>query len=56
MAGSKREVRGIGEELLKYPVERVYTGHCTGQKAYRVLKGVMAEKLEYFPTGREVVL
>ncbi len=56
MAGSKRDVRGIGEELLKYPVERVYTGHCTGQKAYRVLKGVMAEKLEYFPTGSEVVV
>ena len=56
MAGSKKEVRGIGEALLTYPVGRVYTGHCTGQKAYRVLKGVMAEKLEYFPTGREVVL
>lgn len=56
MAGSKAEVRGIGEELLDYPIERVYTGHCTGQKAYRVLKGVMAEKLEYFSTGSEVVL
>ena len=56
MAGSKREVKGIGQELLKYPIERVYTGHCTGKKAYRVLKGVMAEKLEYFPTGSQVVL
>ena len=56
MAGSKGEVKGIGQELLKYPIERVYTGHCTGKKAYRVLKGVMAEKLEYFPTGSQVVL
>jgi len=56
MAGSKREVRNIGEELLKYPVERMFTGHCTGKRAYRVLKGVMAEKLEYFPTGSDVVL
>lgn len=56
MAGSKGEVRSIGEELLKYPIERVYTGHCTGMKAYRVLKGVMAEKLEHFPTGSDVVL
>ena len=56
MAGSKGEVQGIGQELLKYPIERVYTGHCTGKKAYRVLKGVMAEKLEYFPTGSQVVL
>jgi 7,8-dihydropterin-6-yl-methyl-4-(beta-D-ribofuranosyl)aminobenzene 5'-phosphate synthase len=51
MAGSKREVEGIGEEILKYPIEKVYTGHCTGPKAYRVLKGVMRDKLEYLPTG-----
>lgn len=56
MAGSKKEVRNLGAELLKYPVEQVYTGHCTGKKAYRVLKGVMADKLDYFPTGSEVVV
>lgn len=54
MAGSKREVEGIGREMLRYPIERVYTGHCTGVKAYRVLKGVMGEKLEYLPTGSKV--
>jgi len=51
MAGSKREVEGIGEEMLKYPIKKVYTGHCTGPKAYRVLKDVMGDKLEYLPTG-----
>ena len=56
MAGSKAEVRGIGEALLNYPIKRAYTGHCTGEQAYRVLKGVMAERLEYFSTGCEVVL
>lgn len=56
MAGSKNEVRAMGKELLKYPVERVYTGHCTGKKAYRVLKEVMAQTLEDFPTGRAIVL
>ncbi len=54
MAGSKREVEGIGEEMLKYPIEKVYTGHCTGPKAYRVLKDVMGDKLEYLPTGGDV--
>jgi len=56
MAGSKRSVRGIAVELMKFPIERIYTGHCTGRKAYQVLKGVMAEKLDYFPTGSEVLL
>jgi len=56
MAGSKREVEGIGKEILRYPIEKAYTGHCTGAKAYRVLKRVMGEKLEYLPTGSSVEL
>lgn len=56
MAASRSQVRTMGKELLKYPVERVYTGHCTGKKAYRVLKEVMGQRLEYFPTGRDLNL
>jgi len=40
--------------MLRYPIEKVFTGHCTGAKAYRVLKGVLGEKLEYLPTGSSV--
>jgi len=54
MAGSKKKVAGIGREMLSYPIEKAYTGHCTGAKAYRVLKGVMGDKLEYLPTGSSV--
>jgi 7,8-dihydropterin-6-yl-methyl-4-(beta-D-ribofuranosyl)aminobenzene 5'-phosphate synthase len=54
MAGSKREVEDVGKEMVKYPIDKIYTGHCTGQKAYRVLKGVLGEKLEYLPTGGSV--
>jgi 7,8-dihydropterin-6-yl-methyl-4-(beta-D-ribofuranosyl)aminobenzene 5'-phosphate synthase len=56
MAGSKKDIRQLGNELLKFPVESFYTGHCTGQKAYRVLKSVMAERLQRFQTGSELVL
>jgi 7,8-dihydropterin-6-yl-methyl-4-(beta-D-ribofuranosyl)aminobenzene 5'-phosphate synthase len=51
MAGSKKEVEGIGKDMLKYPIDKVYTGHCTGIKAYQVLKNVMGDKLDYCPTG-----
>ena len=54
MAGSKREVEDIGKEILKYPIDKLYTGHCTGMKAYRVLKGMLGEKLEYFQTGSRI--
>jgi len=51
MAGSKGEVEDVGREVLKYPIDKVYTGHCTGNKAYAVLKGVLREKIEYLSTG-----
>jgi 7,8-dihydropterin-6-yl-methyl-4-(beta-D-ribofuranosyl)aminobenzene 5'-phosphate synthase len=56
MAGSKAEVEEIGREMLRYPIAKVFTGHCTGSKAYRVLKGVMGEKLAYLPTGSSVAI
>jgi len=56
MAGSKRSVREIGDALLDFPIDQVFTGHCTGIKGYRVLKGVMAEKLQSFSTGSEIIV
>lgn len=54
MAGSKADVEELGRALLKYPIDKVYTGHCTGLKAFRILKEVMGAKLEYFATGSKV--
>lgn len=51
MAGSKGDIEELGKAILKYPIEKVYTGHCTGIKAHRILKDVMGAKLEYFATG-----
>jgi 7,8-dihydropterin-6-yl-methyl-4-(beta-D-ribofuranosyl)aminobenzene 5'-phosphate synthase len=47
----KRKIAGIGRELLDYPSARYYTGHCTGRKAFGVLKKVMADRLAPIATG-----
>jgi 7,8-dihydropterin-6-yl-methyl-4-(beta-D-ribofuranosyl)aminobenzene 5'-phosphate synthase len=51
MAGSKSEIQDIARKILDYPVQSIYTGHCTGQKAYAVLKSVLGEKLQRLHTG-----
>jgi 7,8-dihydropterin-6-yl-methyl-4-(beta-D-ribofuranosyl)aminobenzene 5'-phosphate synthase len=51
MAAGKPDVEELGRIILEYPIEMAYTGHCTGQKAYRILKRVMGDKLAYLPTG-----
>ena len=56
MAGSKKDIEELGGALLQYPVERFYTGHCTGARAYPILKEVMGATLEYFAAGSQVAI
>ena len=56
LGGSEKEISAIGEILSGYNVGKFYTGHCTGGKAFRVLKNVLGDSIEYFPTGRSVVI
>jgi 7,8-dihydropterin-6-yl-methyl-4-(beta-D-ribofuranosyl)aminobenzene 5'-phosphate synthase len=54
MAASHAEVRDIGWQVMDKVEGTVYSGHCTGKKAFGVLAGVMGENLQAFPTGASV--
>jgi len=54
MASSRAEVRDIGWQVMDKVEGTVYSGHCTGQKAFDVLSGVMGERLKPFNTGATV--
>ena len=54
MAASRAEVRDIGWRVMEKVDGTVYSGHCTGKKAFGVLAGVMGESLQPFPTGSSV--
>ncbi|NRD72827.1 MBL fold metallo-hydrolase [Shewanella sp. VB17] len=54
IGGSKKDIEAMGEILLSYPIDKLYTGHCTGMKAYGILKKVLGDRLEYLPTGGSV--
>ena len=47
------EIRSLAEELKKYPT-RFVTCHCTGMKAFELMKEIMGDKLEYVHTGEEI--
>jgi len=51
MAASSAEVRDIGWRFMEKVDGPVYSGHCTGEKAFGVLAGVMGENLKPFATG-----
>jgi 7,8-dihydropterin-6-yl-methyl-4-(beta-D-ribofuranosyl)aminobenzene 5'-phosphate synthase len=54
MAGGRREVQAVGERLAALPVDRYYTGHCTGSRAYPVLKEVLGDRLAPLATGLRI--
>ncbi|MCG7588372.1 MBL fold metallo-hydrolase [Photobacterium sp. OFAV2-7] len=56
IGGTKDEIKAIGRELESYPIDKLYTGHCTGKKAYGLLKSVLGDRLEHLPTGRSVII
>jgi 7,8-dihydropterin-6-yl-methyl-4-(beta-D-ribofuranosyl)aminobenzene 5'-phosphate synthase len=52
MTETHEEVIKIGRVLSeKTHLKKVFTGHCTGKKAYDILKSQIGEKLGYFSTG-----
>ena len=54
IGGTKNDIKALGKALSEYPIEKFYTGHCTGMKAYHLLKEVLDDRLEHLPTGRRV--
>lgn len=56
IGGTREEIASVGYDLLKYPIDKLYTGHCTGTKAFAILKGVLKDRLEHLPTGRSVII
>ena len=51
MAGTRQEVEKIAKAVLNDPIEMTFTGHCTGEKAFHVLKSVMGDRIEDMRTG-----
>lgn len=50
----KIEIEKVGNELNNIDVEHFYTCHCTGMKAYNLLKPILKEKLSYLSTGESL--
>ena len=48
---SEEEVRALAERIKATGIEKVYTGHCTGQKSFDILRSEIGEKAEQLSVG-----
>lgn len=51
MGVKSEEVRNLARRLISQKVKYIFTGHCTGNPAFMILKEELGEKLQYFSTG-----
>ena len=45
------EVRAFAERLRELDVQRIYTGHCTGDRAYAILREILGERVQQMRCG-----
>ncbi len=48
---SDEDVRALAERIKKTGIEKIYTGHCTGKKAFDILKKELGDKAEQLHVG-----
>lgn len=51
---NKEEIKIIGKKILEENIQKVYTGHCTGEEGYIELKKILENKIDYIYTGKEI--
>lgn len=52
----KEDIMAIGKRLSDYKIDNIYTCHCTGNRAFGILKEILGNKIDYFYTGMQVEL
>lgn len=50
------EVRGVAARIKGSGLSKLYTGHCTGDKAFLILKELLGDSVEQFYCGMQVSL
>lgn len=53
-SASQNEIDTLVNKILDENIEKVYTGHCTGEKAFKKLKKALGNKIIYIRTGTEL--
>ena len=49
-----RSVRSVAAVIRELSIERIVTGHCTGQKAYRILKEELGGRIQQLHVGMKI--
>ena len=54
MAGAPKDIEFIATEIINHDIKRIYTGHCTGSKAYSILHNKLEERIALLFSGNVI--
>lgn len=54
LSSSQKEIDILIKKILDENIEKVYTGHCTGEKAFKKLESALGSNVIYIRTGTEL--
>lgn len=54
LSASQDEIDVIVRKIIDEKIEKIYTGHCTGEKSYKKLKNILGDKIKYIRTGSKI--
>ena len=52
LAGTQKDVEWIANQVNHHQIQKVFTGHCTGDKAYTILEKGLGNRIGRLRTGR----
>ena len=53
---TEEDVRALAKQVRKLGIQEIYTGHCTGDKAFEILREELGDCVRQIYTGMEIVI
>lgn len=53
---SEKYINDVANKLKEFNIKKIYTCHCTGMKAFNIMKSSLKDNIEYFATGDTIIL
>jgi 7,8-dihydropterin-6-yl-methyl-4-(beta-D-ribofuranosyl)aminobenzene 5'-phosphate synthase len=50
------EIQETAEWIINEGIEKVFTGHCTGEYGFQVMNSILGNKIEQFYTGKKITI
>lgn len=51
-----KEIEDLSKWLKSEQIEKVYTGHCTGEYGYRIMETILGDRIEKLYSGKKFVI